>query len=498
MKKAFMNPISLLSKEKKDSTILDLLSRCAGVGLWIVQIHNGDPMHPKSKWTWSPEFRRLLGFQGDDINEFPNIVDSWTKRLHPDDIEYTLKNFTTCLNDTSGGDSRYDVQQRIKSKSNEYHWFRVVGGVARDAQGRPKQACGVLINIDTQKKSEEQAELLGESSGVGLWDAMLYEGDPMNPESKWEWSPEFRRLLGFQGHDTEGFPNVVQSWADRIHPDDVKHTFEEFAVCLRNEASQTRSQYRLKTKSNEYRWFQVVGGVTFGSNGIPVRVCGSLIDIHEQKIAEQVYKQKLTDLTHALEANVSVVADRASSSSSSVASAAEELSAAISEMDPKIASADKDIVTAFEEAAQGNTIIHSLEEAARQIGDVVDLIKDIASQTNLLALNATIEAARVGEVGKGFAVVATEVKALASQTAAATEDITRQVVSLQSKSKQALQAMDVIANTMGTIKDSSKELTQLIGAQKISTGKIVEQLAKTVEEINNVSTVINTTIDNAR
>ncbi len=478
--------------------MLDLLSRCAGVGLWVVQIHNGDAMHPKSKWTWSPEFRRLLGFQGGDVNEFPDSVDSWTKRLHPDDRECALDSFVACINNDTDGDSRYDVQQRIKSKNDEYHWFRVVGGVARDAGGRPRQACGVLINIDKQIKSEEQVAVLGEYSGVGLWDAMLFEGDPMNPGSKWEWSPEFRRLLGFQGHDTDGFPNVVHSWSDRLHPDDVEHTFEEFAACLKNETSQTRSQYRLKTKNNDYRWFQVVGGVTFGANGIPLRVCGSLTDIHEQKMAEQAYKQKLVDLTHALEANVSVVADRASSSSSSVASAAEELSVAISEMDPKIARADEEIVTAFGEATQANTIIHSLEEAANQIGDVVGLIKDISTQTNLLALNATIEAARVGERGKGFAVVATEVKALASQTAVATEDIARQVASLQSKSKQALQAMDVIANTMGTIKDSSNELTQLIGAQKVSTGKIVEQLAKTVEEINNVSKVVNTTIDNAR
>ncbi|PIE02829.1 MAG: chemotaxis protein [Acidobacteria bacterium] len=492
-----MSFVSLISKENKNSAILDLLGRCAGVGLWSVQIHNGDPMHSRSAWKWSQEFRRLLGFEGDDTRGFPDKVESWTKRLHPDDTEKTLSSFTAFINDTSGN-SRYDVQQRIKSKNNDYHWFRVVGGVACDTQGKPKQACGVLINIDRQKKSEEQTALLGEYAGVGLWDAILHEGDPMNPGSKWEWSPEFRRLLGFQGHDTEGFPNVVQSWSERLHPDDVKHTFEGFAACLRNEASQTSSQYRLKTKSNDYRWFQAVGGVTCDTSGIPMRVCGSLIDIHEQKMAEQAYKQKLTDLTHALEANVSVVADRASSSSSSVASAAEELSASISEMDPKIAKAADEIATAFKEAAQANTIIHSLEEAANQIGDIIDLIKDISSQTNLLALNATIEAARAGEVGKGFAVVATEVKELASQTAAATEDITRQVDSLQSKSKQALQAMDVIGGTMETIKSSSGELTQLLKEQRLSTGKIVEQLARTVEEIDNVSKVINTTIESAR
>ncbi len=492
-----MSLIPLIFREQRNSSILDLLNRCAGVGLWIVQIHNGDPMHRKSKWKWSSEFRRMLGFHGDDTSGFPDTVDSWTKRLHPDDLDDAIKNFTIYINDINGS-NRHDIQQRIKNKKDEYHWFRVIGGVACDPQGKPKQACGILINIDKEKKNEEQATLLGEASGVGLWDAILHEGDPMNPGSKWEWSPEFRRLLGFKGHDTKGFPNVVQSWSERLHPDDVQHTFEDFAACLRNEASQTRAQYRLKTKNNEYRWFQTVGGVTCDTDGTPLRVCGSLTDIHEQKIAEQTYKQKLTDLTHALEANVSGIADRATLSSSSVASAAEELSAAISEMDSKIASAAKEIITVFEEAAQANAIMHSLEEAAHQIGDVVDLIKDISSQTNLLALNATIEAARAGNVGKGFAVVATEVKELASQTATATEDITRQVASLQSKSKQAMQAMDIIGDTMRTIKNSSTELTQLIGEQRLSTGKIAEQLARTVEEISNVSKVINSTIDTAR
>ncbi len=495
-----MSLISSITKgNHSDSTILNLLKLRAGVGLWSVRIHNADPMHPKSKWEWSQEFRRLLGFEENDLEKFPNKVESWTDRLHPDDVEHTFENFTACIKDASGN-SRYDVQYRMKTKDNEYHWFRAVGGVVHDAKGRPEQACGALIDIGQQKKDEEQAALLGEYAGVGLWDALLHEGDAMHPESQWEWSPEFRRLLGFEGHDLEGFPNIPQAWSERIHPDDVEGTFANFAACMQDKTNQTPYdvEYRLKTKDGSYRWFQAVGGVARDAKGNPLRVCGSLIDIHEQKMAQETYIQKLSDLTQELETNVSEVAARASSSSSIVASAAEELSAAISEMDPKVAKSAEEIGKAFEEAAQANTIIHSLEEAANQIGDVVDLIKNIASQTNLLALNATIEAARAGEVGKGFAVVAAEVKELASQTATATEDITRQVDSLQNESKQALQAMDVIGNTMDTVKDSSNELTRLIGEQKIATEEIAEQLARTVEEINNVSEVIKTTTQNAR
>jgi methyl-accepting chemotaxis protein len=79
-----------------------------------------------------------------------------------------------------------------------------------------------------------------------------------------------------------------------------------------------------------------------------------------------------------------------------------------------------------------------LSEAAKKIGDVVDLIDTIAGQTNLLALNATIEAARAGEAGRGFAVVASEVKSLAEQTARATGEIGQQISAMQSATESSV------------------------------------------------------------
>src|SRR5207302_7587038 len=96
-----------------------------------------------------------------------------------------------------------------------------------------------------------------------------------------------------------------------------------------------------------------------------------------------------------------------------------------------------------------NVTMQGLAETARRIGDVVKLINDIASQTNLLALNATIEAARAGEAGKGFAVVASEVKALANQTAKATEEIDAQIRAVQQETQGSVPPIAVISQPIG-------------------------------------------------
>jgi len=131
--------------------------------------------------------------------------------------------------------------------------------------------------------------------------------------------------------------------------------------------------------------------------------------------------------------------------------------------------------------------VRSLAAAASRIGEVVKLIQDIASQTNLLALNATIEAARAGEAGKGFAVVASEVKALANQTAKATEDIAAQIAAVQAATQGTVGAIEEIGTTIMASNEIASTIAAAIEEQHATTAEItrnVQQAAQGTAEVS--------------
>ena len=183
---------------------------------------------------------------------------------------------------------------------------------------------------------------------------------------------------------------------------------------------------------------------------------------------------------------VAAASEEASTNVQSVASASEEMASSVNEIGRQVQESAKIAGEAVEQARRTHHRVNELSDASRRIGDVVELINTVASQTNLLALNATIEAARAGEAGRGFAVVATEVKALAEQTAKATEEIRRQISDIQNATQDSVSAIEEIGVTIGRISEISSTIASAVEEQGAATQEVarnVQQAAQGTQQV---------------
>ncbi|WCS22703.1 methyl-accepting chemotaxis protein [Methylobacterium sp. NMS14P] len=175
---------------------------------------------------------------------------------------------------------------------------------------------------------------------------------------------------------------------------------------------------------------------------------------------------------------VAAAAEEAASNVGTVAAAAEELGTSVQEIGRQVDGSASLARAAVAEADRTGALVQELSEAVSRIGDVVGLISTIAGQTNLLALNATIEAARAGAAGRGFAVVATEVKALAEQTARATEEIAGQIGRVQASTGQAVAAIGTITARIRDIDGVATSIAAAVEQQGAATHEIVRNVGQ--------------------
>jgi methyl-accepting chemotaxis protein len=189
-------------------------------------------------------------------------------------------------------------------------------------------------------------------------------------------------------------------------------------------------------------------------------------------------------------ATVGAASESASNNVGTVAAAAEELSSSVAEISRQVTRSSEIASKAVGDAERTNATVGALSTGAEKIGEVVKLIHSIAAQTNLLALNATIEAARAGDSGRGFAVVASEVKALANQTAKATEEISAQVAAMQASTSDAVQSIGGITETIAQMSEITVSISTAIEQQGDATREIARNIQSVAAGSSEISTHI--------
>jgi methyl-accepting chemotaxis protein len=199
---------------------------------------------------------------------------------------------------------------------------------------------------------------------------------------------------------------------------------------------------------------------------------------------------KTAETTQQLSTTVASASEEASTNVNSVATASEELAGSVDKIARQVQESSRIAGEAVQQAQKTDARIAELSKAAGRIGDVIKLITGVAEQTNLLALNATIEAARAGDAGKGFAVVAHEVKALAAQTAKATDEISTHIAGMQTATEDSVAAIKEIGGTIGRISEIAAAIAAAVEQQGAATQEISRNVQQAAQGTAQVATNI--------
>ncbi|MBU5480280.1 PAS domain-containing protein [Blautia sp. MSJ-19] len=258
---------------------------------------------------WSDDLRRMVGYK--DKSDFPDLLESWSDLLHPEDHARVINGIDPVLRDVTGN-TIFDEEYRLNTRNQGYRWFRATGDVSRREDGTPLCFFGIFIDI-TEQKEHDRLELardealekangaltamnvLHETIGSGAW------SNTFNEEGKSvavEWSDAFRALLGFKNE--EDFPNQQDFFFSRVHPDDIRKLSDDYEKALYDTSGKIvyDTEFRAQVKSGEYRWFRTTGRMTRKANEKSGTFYGMLMDIDEKKKtdAELLWRDTLADI----------------------------------------------------------------------------------------------------------------------------------------------------------------------------------------------------------
>ena len=221
-----------------------------------------------------------------------------------------------------------------------------------------------------------------------------------------------------------------------------------------------------------------------------VEIAESIEILHKSAVELQTNVESVTGAATQTNSQSVTASDASESTAQEVnaaAAAGDELARTIAEVGANAAQSSQLAADAVGEAEATNRTIDEMASVAREIGEVIGLITSIAARTNLLALNATIEAARAGESGRGFAVVAQEVKALAAQTAAATQSIATRIEAIQSTTNRSVSAIQGVSDTIGKLDQFSALIAAAVEEQAAAAREIASNVNAAADGVGRVN-----------
>jgi methyl-accepting chemotaxis protein len=250
-------------------------------------------------------------------------------------------------------------------------------------------------------------------------------------------------------------------------------TFRETMIRARN----LEEEQREKRMVEEARQKKLADASSrFASNVSTIVETVSSASTELQTTAQSM--SSIAEETSSQATSVAAATEEASTNVATVSSATEELSSSIGDINSRVSRASEISSQAVTEVSKTERQMSQLAQTAEKIGEVISMISDIAEQTNLLALNATIESARAGEAGKGFAVVASEVKALASETAKATDSISGLIKEIQDQTRTSVTSIAEIGSIISTINETSVEIAAAMDQQDGATREIARNVTE--------------------
>ena len=438
--------ISELEKELREErdrrelteSLLESVNNSTHLGIWSAYYNEKGE---NDTVVYSDEFRRMLGYSKADL---PDKIEALGTLIHPDEAADVFAAFAAAAEDRTNR-TKFDIDYHLLTKSGEYKLFHAAGECIRKQDGSPEVFIGTFTDIDQQSKTAEILEVSKRRQNAvdlmmleGTWSMDLTKYAIDDPKSPMVFSDQFKKILGYS--NSGDFPDIMQSWITKIHPDDVAMASDAMGKQLSDPSGKTvfDMEYRMLHKDGEYRWVRASSTVVWSSDRkTPLMAAGTILDISDQKKNQIRFREEMAPKIGALTDGISNIA-------STVRSATTQMNEMASQQANMTESARK------------------MEESVDASMEIITSIKNIADQTNLLSLNASIEAARAGEAGRGFAVVANEVQTLSNSTKETTDHISGILGGMNTSIKDMLNKITQISETVATENSEMEEIDSTI------------------------------------